>query len=99
MGLTEADHKNDILRIVWAEAQSLSKILQRSLGLTIKGKCIPEKSMRCREIRIEFECALKFVLRRIGMSAHSCELTECKMRPWVAVVQCSGSNCKVSSPF
>ena len=96
MGVTETDHKNDILRIIRAEAQSLSEMLQRSLRLTIKGKCVPEKSMRCREIRIEFECALKFVLRRIDLSAHGGELTECKMGPWVAAVQFSGSDCMIS---
>src|SRR5262245_51400705 len=96
MRVTDADHENDILRIVRAEAQSLSKMLQGSLGLTIKSKCIAEKSMRCCKIRIQFKCALKCMHRRIGLSAHGGELAQCKMRPRVASVQFSGSGCKVS---
>src|SRR5205085_1122032 len=97
MGVTDTNHEDDILRIVRAKAQRLSEMLQRELRLAIKSKRITEKSMRCGKIRIELKCVLKRVNCCIGLSAHGSKLAEGKMRPRVASVQSSGSDCKLSS--
>src|SRR5262245_46025586 len=95
MGLADADHENDILWIVRTQAQSLIEMFERTFRLTSQCKGISEKSMRSREIRIQFECMLKSVFGCIGLFAHCGKLAERQMRPWVACVQLGGSGCKV----
>src|SRR5215471_20031096 len=86
VGEAKSDHKNDILWIVRAQAQSLIKMFHRWLGLTIERKCVAKKSVRSSKIRIEVKCSLKCVHSRIGLFAHCGELTKCKMGPWIASV-------------
>src|SRR5262245_16873120 len=96
MGLADADHENDILWIVRTQAQSLIEMFERPFGLTSQCKGISEKSMRSREVGIQFECMLKSVFGCIGLFAHCGKLAEGQMRPWVAAIQFGGSGCKLS---
>src|SRR5215510_14138747 len=70
----KSDHKNDILWIVRAQAQSLSEMFHRWLGLTIERKRVAKKSVCCSKIRIELKCSLKCVYSRFGLFAHCGEL-------------------------
>src|SRR5258708_27690686 len=87
MSRCEGRIEERILRIVRTHADGTLNMVYGLLGSAVESERTAEKAMRCGEVWIEIECALKFFDRFVGTPPGEGHEAQGKMRPWVAVVE------------